>query len=125
MQTIVSDKHKIIGVPHTEQIKNLFPQAKPHRFMDKDWLLIPHSETEVYLLRKIGLDAPAPILTQYDFPNTVNKPAFEVQKKTCALLTMAQRAYVLNGMGTGKTKCALWAFRYLQKMRRAKRMLVV
>ena len=33
--------------------------------------------------------------------SSVGKPAFEVQKKTCALMTMAQRAYVLNGMGTG------------------------
>jgi superfamily II DNA or RNA helicase len=125
MQTIVSGKHKIIGVPSNPQVVGLFPQGKPHRFMDQDYLLIPHSETEVYLLRKIGFDAPAPILSQYDFPQTVSKPAFEVQKKTCALLTMAQRAYVLNGMGTGKTKCAIWAFRYLQKTKRAKRMLVV
>jgi len=125
MQTIVSGKHKIIGVPANPQVAGLFPQGKPHRFMDQDYILIPHSETEVYLLRKIGFDAPAPILSQYDFPQTVGKPAFEVQKKTCALLTMAQRAYVLNGMGTGKTKCAIWAFRYLQKTKRAKRMLVV
>ena len=125
MQTIVSGKHKIIGVPATEQVKNLFPTGKPHRFMDQDYVLIPHSETEVYLLRKIGLDAPAPILSQYAYPQTVGKPAFEVQKKTTALLTMAQRAYVLNGMGTGKTKCAVWAFDYLRKQKRANKMLVV
>lgn len=125
MQTIVSGKHKIIGVPTTPQITGLFPAGKPHRFMDQDYTLIPHSETEVYLLRKLGFDAPAPILTQYDFPNTVNKPAFDVQKKTTALLTMAQRAYVLNGMGTGKTKCAIWAFRYLQRQKRATKMIVV
>lgn len=124
-QTIVSGKHKVIGVPANDQVKGLFPQGKPHRFMDKDWILVPHSETEVYLLRKIGFDAPAPILSQYDFPQTVGKPAFEVQRKTAALLTMAQRAYVLNGMGTGKTKCAIWSFRYLQKQKRAKKMLVV
>jgi SNF2 family DNA or RNA helicase len=125
MQTIVSGKHKVIGVPRNEQVAGLFPQGKAHRFMDQDYILIPHSETEVYLLRKIGFDAPAPILSQYDFPQTVSKPAFEVQKKTCALLTMAQRAYVLNGMGTGKTKCAIWSFRYLQKTGRARKMLVV
>lgn len=124
-QTIVSGKHKVIGVPANDQVKGLFPQGKPHRFMDKDWILVPHSETEVYLLRKIGFDAPAPILSQFDFPQTVGKPAFEVQKKTCALLTMAQRAYVLNGMGTGKTKCAIWAFLYLKRQKRANKMLVV
>lgn len=125
MQTIVSGKHKIIGVSATDQIRGLFPTGKPHRFMEHDYLLIPHSETEVYLLRKLGFDAPAPILSQYDFPQTVGKPAFEVQKKTCALMTMAQRAYVLNGMGTGKTKCAIWAYLYLKRQKRANKMLVV
>ena len=119
MQTIISGKHKLIGVPATTQIVNLFPHGKPHKFADQDWLLIPHSETEVYLLRKLGLEAPAPILTQYAFPQTVGKPAFDVQKKTCALLTMAQRAYVLNGMGTGKTKCAIWSYLYLRAQGRA------
>jgi SNF2 family DNA or RNA helicase len=125
VQTIVSGKHKIIGVPATEQVVNLFPNGKPHRFMETDYHLIPHSETEVYLLRKIGFDAPAPVLSQYHFPMQVGLQAFEVQKKTCALLTMAQRAYVLNGMGTGKTKCALWSFDYLRRTNRAKKMLVV
>lgn len=125
MQTIVSGKHKIIGVPSTEQVVNLFPAGKPHVFNDQPFWLIPHSETEVYLLRKIGFDAPAPILSQYDFPMQKGMKAFDVQKKTCALMTMAARAYVLNGMGTGKTKCALWSFLYLKRIGRAKKMLVV
>lgn len=123
MQTIVSGKHKLIGVPSSELVFGLFPLAKKHEFMGQPYVLIPHSETEVYLLRKIGFDAPAPILSQYAFPS--HKPAFEVQKKTCALLTMAARAYVLNGMGTGKTRCPIWSFDYLKKQGRAKRMLVV
>lgn len=88
-------------------------------------VLVPHEETEVFLLRKLGFDVPAPILTQYDFPHPIGKPAFEVQKKTCAMLTMAERAYVLNGMGTGKTKCVLWAWHYLRKVNRIGKLLVV
>lgn len=126
MQTIVSQKHKVVGVQATEQIINLFPNGKRHRFMDMDYLLVPHGETEVYLLRKIGLDVPAPILTQYNFPMLVpGENAFEVQKKTCALMTMAQRAYVLNGLGTGKTKCAIWSYLYLKSQGRANKMLVI
>lgn len=125
MQTIVSNKHRIIGVPSNPQVEGLFPQGKKHRFMDQDFILVPHSETEVFLLRKLGFDAPAPILTQYKFPMQMGMQPFEVQKKTCALLTMAQRAYVLNGMGTGKTKCALWSYLYLKGQGRARKMLVV
>jgi hypothetical protein len=130
MQTIVSNKHKLVGVPlvnaaDESAVKNLFPNAVPHSFMGQLYALVPHSETETYLLRQMGFDVPAPILTQYTFPMGNGLQAFEVQKKTCALLTMAERAYVLNGMGTGKTKCALWSFDYLKAHARAKRMLVV
>lgn len=125
MQTIVSPKHKLVGVPETSAVKNLFPGAVAHSFAGQDYLLLPHSETETYMLRQLGFDVPAPILTQYTFPGPLDKPAFDVQKKTCALLTMATRAYVLNGMGTGKTKCALWAWDYLRLQNRANKMLVV
>lgn len=129
MQTIVSNKHKLVGVPLTgpeaTAVGNLFPDAKLHDFEGTQYALIPHSETETFMLRKLGFDVPAPILTQYTYPNTLFQQPFEVQKKTSALLTMAARAYVLNGMGTGKTKCAIWSFDYLKAHGRAKRMLIV
>lgn len=130
MQVIVSNKHKLVGIPlvdadNSAALQNLFPAAKVHDFEGTNYALVPHSETETYLLRKLGFDVPAPIMTQYTFPMAMGKEAFEVQKKTCALLTMAQRAYVLNGMGTGKTKTALWSFDYLRAHSRATRMLVV
>jgi len=40
------------------------------------------------------------------------------------MLTLEQRAYVLNGMGTGKTKAALWAFDYLRSNNICGKMLV-
>ena len=125
MQTIISKKHKLVGVPVTPQVTGLYPQADKHNFDGSEYLLLPHSETETFMLRKLGFEVPAPVLTQYHFPNPVDKPAFDVQKKTVALLTMAERAYVLNGMGTGKTKCALWAWDYLRSQGRAQKMLVV
>jgi SNF2 family DNA or RNA helicase len=50
---------------------------------------------------------------------------FEVQRRTVAVLTTNKRAYVLNGLGTGKTKAAIWAFDWLRQAGEAKRMLVV
>ncbi|WP_247429121.1 DEAD/DEAH box helicase [Bradyrhizobium sp. 139] len=73
--------------------------------------MLPHQPTETFLLRRLGFEVPAPILTHYDWCG--GKP-FNSQKSTAALLTLEQRAYVLNGMGTGKTKSALWAFDYLR-----------
>jgi len=59
----------------------------------------------------MGYDVPSPILTHYDWNG--GKP-FLSQRSTAAMLSLEQRAFVLNGMGTGKTKAALWAFDYLR-----------
>jgi SNF2 family DNA or RNA helicase len=44
---------------------------------------------------------------------------------TAQFLTLHLRAFVLNDMGTGKTLAALWAFDYLRKIGKVKKMLVV
>jgi SNF2 family DNA or RNA helicase len=118
----VSQKHKIIGVPLREDIKNLFPAATQITIQGKPSLAVNHGPTETYLLRKLGFDVPAPIMSHYDW---CGGTPFDVQKKTCAMLTMNQRGYVLNGMGTGKTKAALWAWDYLRSNGLANKLLVV
>lgn len=121
----VSAKHKMLVVPVVPEVQNLFPQARQEIVRGRPSLLLPHAPTETFILRKLGFDVPAPILTHYDWPHPPGKPPFDVQRKTCALLTMNQRAYVLNGMGTGKTKAALWAWDYLRGNTIAKKMLVL
>jgi len=70
----------------------------------------------------MGMEVPAPILSHYDWEQGT---PFDVQKRTAAMLTMNTRAYVLNGMGTGKTKAALWSWRYLNRVGQAGKLLVV
>lgn len=121
----VSPKHRLVGVPYAENIRNLFPGAQEMVVHtaggDARHLLLPHAPTETFLLRKLGYDVPSPILTHYDWRD--GQP-FNSQKSTAALLTLEQRAYVLNGMGTGKTKSALWAFDYLRSNNVCGKMLV-
>lgn len=117
----VSVKHKLLGVPSSTSIDNLFPDA---RRMD-GYVLIPHMPVETDMLRKFGYDVPSPILTHYDWPHPPGEPPFDAQMKTAALLTMHKRAYVLNSMGTGKTRAALWAWDYLQRLGLANKLLVV
>ena len=62
------------------------------------------------------------MLWHYDWG--IDKP-FSIQEKTCDLLTSNPRAYVLNHMGTGKSKSALWAWDYLNKAGLAQKLLVV
>ena len=118
----VSAKHKMLVAPATQELRGLFPRAPLLRPNGEDRIVIPHGVTETRLLRNMGFDTPAPILSQYDWCG--GKP-FSVQKKTAAMLTTNPRAYVLNGLGTGKTKTALWAFDYLKSIGAVKRALVV
>lgn len=118
----LSERHKVVGVPHRADLASLFPKAKVVDFKGSPMILLPHSLQETLMLRNMGFDVPAPILSQYKFPG---KKPFEVQRKTCAVMTTHQRAYVLNGMGTGKTACTLWSYDYLRGIRVANKMLVV
>jgi SNF2 family DNA or RNA helicase len=80
-------------------------------------------QTSLDQLRQMGVEVHPHILrTNYDW---CGGTPFEIQKITVELLTENQRAYVLNSMGTGKTKAVLWAFDYLRRCDVAKSMLVV
>jgi SNF2 family DNA or RNA helicase len=85
-------------------------------------MVLNHGIDETRLLRNMGMEVPAPILSHYDWEQGT---PFDVQKRTAAMLTMNTRAYVLNGMGTGKTKAALWSWRYLNRVGQAGKLLVV
>lgn len=121
MSIHISPKHHVIGVPVRPDLVNLFPSAKHATLNGNELMILKHGLDETRLLRNMGIQVPAPILTQYDWEGGT---PFDVQKKTAALLTMNTRAYVLNGMGTGKTKAALWSWRYLNRMGLAKKLLV-
>lgn len=118
----LSPKHRLVGVPVRADLLNLFPDSRRVNFGDAELMLINHGVDETRLLRNSGLDVPAPVLSVYDWEG--GKP-FDVQKKTAALLTMNHRAYVLNGMGTGKTKASLWSWRFLNRYGMAGKLLVV
>ena len=106
MPVIVSKPNKALVVPNVTGAVTLFPEAPK---LD-DALVVPHTMHSWMLLRALGMRAPNPMLTYYDWRGGT---PFEVQRKTCAMLTENPRGYVLNHMGTGKTKSALWAWDYL------------
>ena len=111
-----------LAAPYTQAIANLFPDLK---LLDEHWCQLRHDPGTTVLLRNLGVDTPSPVLSHYRWPHPPGKPPFEVQKETVCLLTENARAYVLSGMGVGKTVCALWAFDYLKSIGLADKMLVV
>ena len=67
-------------------------------------MLVPHLPYETAVLNRLGYPIPAPILSHYNFPSPEGEQAFDAQKQTAALLSQSPRAYVLNELGTGKTR---------------------
>ena len=119
MSVIVSKATRQLVLPVLPALENLFPNAPR---LDAEHMLIPHGLGEYRLLQHLGVTVPHPMLTYYDWPGGT---PFEVQRNTCSLITSNPRAYVLNDMGTGKTKGALWAWDYLNIHKYAKRVLIV
>lgn len=119
MPVIVSRKNKVLVVPDEPRVRALFPDAIP---LPPGNLVTPHDMRSTLLLRHLGFHVPNPMLLYYDW---VHGTPFAVQRATCQMLVENAHAYVLNHMGTGKTKTALWAWDYLNKEGLAGKLLVV
>lgn len=109
------------------RVRNPAPimQAVPkHRLIDIRGhnLAVRHGFDEVRVLRNLGIPAPSPILTQYDWPGRYTP--FAHQRETAAMLTLHRRAFILSDMGTGKTSSILWAADYLMRVGAVRRVLV-
>lgn len=121
----VSEQHKVIGVPASPELTGMWPDAQVMPYNGGNVLLLPHGLGETIVLRRMGYQVPAPILTQYAWPHPPGEPPFYEQRMTAALFTTNQRCYCLNGLGTGKTRSAIYAFDYLRGNEAAKAALVV
>lgn len=122
---LISHQTRSVVLSYRPDVQALFPHSKRFTWEGKDLVVIPHGIDETTMLRNLDLPVPAPITEHYGFPSADRKRPFDKQVLTAALMTMNKRCYVLNGMGTGKTKAAIWAFDYLRKLGRANKMLVV
>lgn len=112
--------HMVVAYDTT--LASLVPHAKSFTHKGSKFLLLPNNRDEAKLARNLGVAMPSPILTRYDWCGL--KP-WDAQRTTAALLTESLRCYVLSTMGTGKTRCVLWATDYLRRQGVIKRTLIV
>lgn len=89
---------------------------------NKRLLAAPLNLDVARVLKNLGVDAPSPMPWQYDWPG-LHDP-FYAQRVTASFLSLERRAYVLNGMGTGKTLGALWAYDYLRSQGKVRKVLI-
>lgn len=117
----------ILKPRHPERILAVIPTAKVFDYKGARLVAVPHKLDEVKVLRNLGINAPSPILSYYDWPRnkfSVPEP-FHAQLETAAFFTYYNRAYCLNGLGSGKTLATLWAYDFLRSQGLLKRILVV
>ena len=76
------------------------------------------------ILHNLGFKkVPSPITGDYEWPGLYTP--FDHQKKTAEFLTMHQKAFCLNDLGTGKSCSVAWAADYLLTKKVIKRVLIV
>lgn len=114
----VSQKHQALVVPPAGGVETMFGACP--RLPDGN-VIVPHGMRETLMLRHLGFKVPSP-LRYYDWAGGT---PYAVQRATVEMLVENPRAYVLNGLGTGKTRVALWAWHYLYTRGLAKKLLVV
>jgi SNF2 family DNA or RNA helicase len=108
----------LLKVEATPAVVALFPDAPQlNGFVE-----LEHTPRTTIPLRAVGIECPASVRTNYDW---CSGTPFEIQVRTVEMLTENPRSYCLNSMGTGKTRCVLWAFDYLRKLGLVRKMLVV
>ena len=121
---IIEDKKKVaLKLRNPDRVIQVIPTAKIVDVDGKQFVIVPHRIEETKVLRNIGIDVPSPIRHYYDWPGKF-KP-FAAQIDTAEFMSLCNRAYVLNDMGTGKTVSTLWAYDYLRSIGKAKKMLVI
>lgn len=103
----------------------LWPDAPTIDYRGEKYAVLAHTTANQVRLRAVDVDVPPPILRYFNWVAADGTKPFTVQKQTAALATSYQRAYILNDMGTGKTRAALWAWYYLRQAGAAKKLLVV
>ena len=94
------------------QIQTLFPDAK----FAGPYCALPHTLDTAKVLNNIGLKAPSPIRTEYDWPDAGGRyvPRW-YQVETAEFLTLNPRCHCHNAPRTGKTLSNLWAADYLRR----------
>ena len=109
---LIPEKNAIVfSLKHPQRVLTAIPTARELKHPAYN-VAIPHGLEETRLLRNLGMAIPSPIHYQYEWPGKFEP--FKAQKQTAAMLSVSNRAFVLNEVGTGKSMGVLWAYDFLR-----------
>lgn len=112
----------VLKVPDPFAIRDLLSKSRIINHGDYN-IAVKHTLEATKVLRNIGIDAPAPILSQYKWPGKY-KP-FAHQLVMSEFLTLNRRGFNLSEPGIGKTAAALWAADWLMNTKRVRKVLIL
>lgn len=119
-------KAVVLRLKNPSRVTTVIPTAIEIKHNGQPIVAVPHRPDETRVLRNLGFEVPDPMPIHYQWPKVSGKHnPFAAQIETATFLSMNSRAFCLNGMGTGKTNSALWAYDYLRRSKQVKKMLVV
>lgn len=123
MVRVLDSNTLVVQTDNPGQLRAVFPHLKEAVIQGYTFCAVPFTLEAARILNNIGIRAPSPIRYHYDWPGKYTPLAHQLH--TAEFLTFNQRAYVLNGMGSGKSVTALWSADYLQKSKVVKRVLII
>ena len=119
-------KAVVLKLRNPSRVTTVIPTAIVVDHKGQKLVAVPHRPDETRVLRNLGFEVPDPMPIHYTFPKVSGRhDPFAAQRDTASFLAMHSRAFCLNGMGTGKTNSALWAYDYLRRTKQVQKMLVV
>lgn len=119
-------KAVVLKLRNPSRVTTVIPTAIVVDHKGQKLVAVPHRPDETRVLRNLGFEVPDPMPIHYVFPKVSGRhDPFAAQRDTASFLAMHSRAFCLNGMGTGKTNSALWAYDYLRRTKQVQKMLVV
>jgi SNF2 family DNA or RNA helicase len=117
---IVDGRALLLKLRNPNRVTSVIPQSKQ---VDTNEVLVKWGIDEAHKLRNLGVRAPSPIDTQYNWTGAYTP--FDHQKKTSSFFTMNKRAFCFNEQGTGKTASAIWSADFLMNKGKISRVLVI
>src|SRR6185295_17322633 len=123
MLIIPNKRAVVLTLRNPDRVAALIPKTQR---INEQTIAVRHGLEETKILRNLGINVPAPILSRYHWPRQAKyHKVFEHQKDTAAFCTLNNRCFVLNDMGTMKSLSTLWAADYLMSEGLIRRALIL
>jgi len=121
----IVNSHIIFTPEDPSKIAPVFPGFKQAMIDGQLVCAVPLGLDSARLLRNMGIEAPSPIRTEYNWPIIPGRTPGWWQIDTAEFFTLNPRCFCLNLPRTRKTHSSLWAVDYMQKIGKMGRCLVV